>query len=301
MLLEATRINLLLLIGFSPLALYQNSFMILIGQTQTLKVGRFAEPGAYLQSSEGQEVLLPNKYLTPDLAKGDEVEVFVYPDSEDRPVATTEQPYGQKGQFACLQVKDVNRIGAFLDWGLEKDLLLPYSEQPNKVRIGQWVLVYIHLDPKTHRLIATNRIHHYLSKEIELEEGQEVDLLIAGITDLGTQVVVNDKYLGLLYHNEVFEDLNKGEHKPGFVKKIREDGKIDVSLRKTGLGNLESGASNIMALLEQSGGTISLNDKSDPEDIMRLLQMSKKSFKRSLGILYKKGLVELADDHTKLK
>ena len=275
--------------------------MIEIGEVQNLRTSRFADAGAYLICHEGQEVLLPNKYVPEDLRIGNDIEVFVYSDSEDRPVATTLTPHAKRNEFACLQVKDVNKAGAFLDWGLEKDLLLPYSEQKNEARPGQWLLVYVIKDPKTDRLFCSAKLRPFLSDNIDVSEGDSVEILVAGIKELGTQVIVNNKFLGLLYHNEVFEDVHKGERRTAYVKKLREDGKIDVTLKKLGLEGLEDGAKRIVDALNDAGGKLNLHDKSDPEDIQRTLQMSKKTFKRSIGILYKKGVVNLTDEGIELK
>lgn len=271
--------------------------MIEIGRINTLNIARIVPPGAIMIDQDENEVLLPNKYVPSGAKSGDELELFVYTDSEDRPVATNLTPKVKRNEFACLRVKDVNNIGAFLDWGLEKDLLVPFSEQQTNMRPGQWQMVYVYLDQITKRLTASAKIHHYLDKEnVELEEGETVDVIIGKTTDLGVMVIVNNKYQGMIYENEIFQELLKGDLMKGFVKLVREDGKIDISLRKVGLENLEEGAQNILNHLKLTGGTLDLHDKSAPEDIQARLQMSKKNFKRSLGILYKKKMVELKDD-----
>ncbi|MFY0628143.1 MAG: GntR family transcriptional regulator [Reichenbachiella sp.] len=271
--------------------------MIDIGSYNKLTINRFTDNGAYLIDDEGLEVLLPKKYLIEDHLKGKEIKVFVYTDSEDRPVATTETPLSLKNQFACLRVKDVNNIGAFLDWGLEKDLFVPFSQQDKNMRPAQWHLVYVYQDPSTDRLLASSKIHYYLSKdEIDLVEGQEVEVLIGNTNENGIQCIVNDSFQGLIYENEIFEDLLKGTIRTAFVKKVREDRKIDIYLRKTGLENLEEGSKKIMEALDRNNGSLPLHDKSDPDEIQMMLQMSKKNFKRSLGILYKKKLVHLKDN-----
>jgi len=268
--------------------------MIDIGSFNRLTINRFTDNGAYLIDIKGQEVLLPKKYLIDDHVKGKEIEVFVYTDSEDRPVATTETPLTTKNQFACLRVKDVNNIGAFLDWGLEKDLFVPFSQQEKKMRPGQWHLVYVYQDPSTERLLASSKLHYYLSQEpIELEVGQPVEVLIGNTSEHGIQCIVNDKFKGMIFENEIFEGLLKGSVKTGYIKKVREDRKIDISLRKFGLKNLEEGAQRIMDALNRNNGSLPLHDKSDPDQIQMILQMSKKNFKRSLGILYKQKLVKI--------
>ncbi|SMD31719.1 hypothetical protein SAMN04488029_0054 [Reichenbachiella faecimaris] len=275
--------------------------MIEIGKYNTLTIARIVPPGAILIDNEENEVLLPNKYV-PEGAKDEDVlDVFVYTDSEDRIVATTLTPKVMRNEFACLEVKDVNNIGAFMDMGLEKDLLVPFSEQQKNMRPGQWHMVYVYLDQITKRLAGSAKVHYYIESEnIELESNEEVDLIIGETTTLGTSVIVNNKYQGLVYENEVFQELLKGAKMKGFVKEVREDGKIDISLRKTGLEQLEDGAAKIIERLKLNNGTLALHDKSAPEEIQMMLQMSKKNFKRSLGILYKQKLVVLKDDAIQL-
>ncbi len=271
-----------------------------IGQQNRLKVLRFTPPGAYLGSKDGKEVLLPTKYIPPKLKVDDELEVFVYRDSEDRIIATTLKPHAEINQFGYLRVKDVNKFGAFLDWGIEKDLMVPFREQIGKMQTGNSYLVYVYLDPKTQRLVATQKIQaHFESSSIDLEVGEEVDLLVGDETELGVNVVINNKYRGLVYSNEIFTDLIIGDRTKGFVKNIRSDQKIDVSLQKMGFDNLEEGAATILKTLEANKGFLALTDKSTPEDIQFHLQMSKKTFKRSLGILYKKRLVKLTEEGIK--
>ncbi|UXP31490.1 S1-like domain-containing RNA-binding protein [Reichenbachiella agarivorans] len=265
-----------------------------IGDYNPLRINRFTDNGAYLIDEAAEEVLLPNKYVAKDFAIGDVVDVFVYTDSMDRNVATTLKPLVKRGEFACLEVKDVSAHGAFMDWGLEKDLFVPFSEQEIKMKKGQWALVYAYLDSITKRVAASARIHLFINRDLSmLEEGQEVDLIIGETTINGIRAIIDQKHLGLIYENEVFEELLKGSHKKGFIKTIRPDGKIDLSLRKPGLEALEEGAEKIMQTLRAQGGKLPLHDKSSPEDIQAVLQMSKKNFKRSVGILYKQKLIEL--------
>lgn len=265
-----------------------------VGTYQTLEVDRITNPGAFLTDGE-TDVLLPTKYIPSGTREGDELNVFVYRDSEDRIICTTQKPYAKVNEFAYLKVKDESTVGAFLDWGIDKDLLIPFREQNNKLRRGQWCLVYLFLDEKTDRLAATAKVVKYFQREITVEEGEEVDLLIANTTDLGVNVVINNSHRGLIYDSELFHDVLEGDRIKGYVKAIREDGKIDVSLRKEGLENLEMGAQQILNELEKNDGRLLLHDKSDPDDIQATLQMSKKNFKRSVGILYKKKLINLID------
>lgn len=265
-----------------------------IGKTNKLEILRFTPPGAYLGDEEGNDVLLPTKFIPEDCEVEDEIEVFVYRDSEDRIIATTLKPYIELNQFGFLRAKEVTRFGAFLDWGIEKDLLVPFREQIGEMVKGDSYLVYLYLDEKTDRLVGTQKIKsHFETEHIQLNEGDEVDLLVGKTTDLGINVVINNQYQGLIFENEIFEDVLIGDRRKGFIKKIREDKKIDVSLQKVGLENLESGAEKIMSVLENNDGFLELTDKSSPDDIQFHLQMSKKNFKRSLGILYKKRLVSL--------
>ncbi|WP_109829959.1 CvfB family protein [Reichenbachiella versicolor] len=264
------------------------------GTFNTLLVNRFTSNGAYLIDKEKNEVLLPNKYVQENLSEGDNIEVFIYTDSEDRLVATTIHPKVIRNQFACLEVKDTSSHGAFLDWGLEKDLFVPFKEQERKMRSGQWYLIYAYLDPLTKRMVASSYTHRYLSKKTsDLEEGSEVEIIIGTTSPFGIQVIVNNQFQGLLYENEVFEELLMGAKKIAYIKKIREDGKLDISLRKAGLENLEEGAQKILEALKRNSGTLALHDKSSPEEVQLILQMSKKNFKRSLGILYKLKKVNL--------
>jgi len=275
--------------------------MIEIGRYNQLVINRKESVGCYLIDVDSSEVLLPTKYVPTNANLEDSIEVFVYLDSEDRPIATTIKPFAVCDQFACLKVVDVGDVGAFLDWGLEKDLLVPYRQQDRKMKSGQWYLVYVYLDTLTNRLVATAKIHKFYEKEhIDLEEGQQVDLLVGETTVNGISVVIENKYQGLIYENEVFQQVLKGDRIKGFVKHIREDKKIDISLRKTGLENLESGAQKILDSLKENDGFLPLHDKSEPQHIQDWLQMSKKNFKRSLGTLYKKKMVVIEADGVRL-
>ena len=270
-----------------------------IGQYHLLTVDRITNPGAYLTDGT-DDVLLPTKYIPGGTKKGDKLKVFVYRDSEDRIICTTQKPYAKVNEFAYLKVRDAGNVGAFMYWGIDKDLLVPFREQKNKLKKGQWCLVYLFLDEKTDRLAATAKVAKYFHSEVDLEEGAEVDLLITNTTDLGVNVVVNNKFKGLIFENDLFHDVLEGDRIKGFVKAIRKDGKIDVSLRKEGLENLELGAQQILDELNKNKGFLPLHDKSDPEEIQSLLQMSKKNFKRSVGILYKKKLIRIGSDGIEL-
>lgn len=267
-----------------------------IGKYHNLRLDRITQPGAYLTDGD-TDVLLPTKYIPKDAKVDDELRVFVYRDSEDRIISTMLTPNLIVGQFGYLKVKDISSVGAFLDWGIEKDLLVPFREQAGRLDVGQWLLVYLYVDEKSDRVVATTKVSRfYETMEIDLEEGQEVDVLIADTTDLGVNVVINNTYRGLIYANDIFHDLMEGDRTKGYIKTVRADRKIDVSLRRTGLENLESGAAQIMEALKKNDGYLPLHDKSAPDEIQLELQMSKKNFKRSVGILYKQKLITLEKD-----
>lgn len=274
-----------------------------IGQYHTLKILRITPPGAYLSygGEDDIDILLPTKYIPQEARIDDFIEVFVYRDSEDRIICTTDHPHATTNQFAFLKVLDVSSVGAFLDWGIEKDILLPFREQTKRLNRGDWCLVYLMLDEKTDRVVATTKLaKYYKNEEVDLEEGDEVDILIAEQSDLGLNVVINNQYRGLIYENDIFHDVLEGDKTIGYIKAIRPDNKIDVSLRKDGLENLELGARQIMGELRTNDGFLALTDKSSPEEIQSSLQMSKKNFKRSIGILYKKKLITLEEGGIKI-
>lgn len=275
--------------------------MITIGKQQKLKVLRFAEQGLYLVDDEDDEVLLPNRYITDNMPVYAEVEVFIYKDSEDRLVATTETPKIKLNDFALLKVNDVVPFGAFLDWGLQKDLLVPNNQQSQDMEVGKSYLVYMYLDDETDRLVASSKINQFLNNnELTVDEGDEVDLIIANQSSLGINAVINRRHKGLIYHNEVFTDIKAGDRLKGFIKKIREDHKIDVSLQKQGYGNIEPNSALIIEKLKENDGFLALNDKSDPEDIKAQLAISKKTFKKAIGSLYKQKLIKIEDGGVRL-
>ncbi|MBU2554443.1 MAG: GntR family transcriptional regulator [Bacteroidetes bacterium] len=271
--------------------------MMNIGKWNTLKALRSTDHGFYLIDEEQNEVLLPNKYIPEGFAEGTEIDVFLYRDSEDRLVATTETPLAELHEFAVLEVTEVNKIGAFADWGLEKELLIPFSEQKMRLYPGKKCVLYVKLDEKTQRLLGTTRIERYLEREdVELEQGQEVDLLICEPTEIGMQVIINNKYIGLLYDNELFQAVIPGEHVTGYVKHVRPDKKVDVMLQKPGYEHVEPAAEKVLQALKMNNGFLALTDKSDPVVILARLEMSKKTFKKAIGALYKQQLVRLEED-----
>jgi predicted RNA-binding protein (virulence factor B family) len=270
--------------------------MIEIGKHNRLIVLRNTSVGLYLGDQEGQDILLPIKYIPEGIDINDEIEVFVYRDSEDRLIATTLEPRIQLNGFASLRVKDVNDVGAFMDWGLEKDLMVPYREQTSRMRVGQYQIVYLYVDESTGRLAASNKLDRFLDRvPFTLTEGEKVDLLIWTETDLGYNVVINQTYKGLLYKNQVFKVVEPGDEVTGYIKLIREDGKIDVTLQKQGVGGMEDSARVLLDRLKKNQGFLALTDNSSPEDIMDELQMSKKNFKKAVGTLYRQRLIRLEE------
>ena len=277
--------------------------MVELGDYNELEIAREVDFGVYLTSEDG-DILLPTKYIPEGARVGDKVRVFIYRDSEDRMIATNLTPYATVGHFACLTCKDVTPFGAFLDWGLEKDLLVPLNNQKDKMQVGKKYCVYLYLDETTDRVVATSKIGKYLQNEhIQLTEGEEVQLMVAGYTDLGIKVIINDAYMGMLYRNEVFKDLRIGDTATGFVKLVRPDNKIDVTLRKPGASQKtesDEASEKILRLLKQGSGWLPLSDSSTPEDIYKLLGMSKKTFKRAIGGLYKAGMITISEDSIRL-
>lgn len=270
--------------------------MIEIGQYNTLKIIRDTSVGLFL-SDGNTDVLLPNKYVPKRFEIEDEIKVFVYLDHEERLTATTLKPYIKRDEFAYLQVSYINQYGAFLNWGLEKDLFVPFKEQARKMEEGKRYLVYAYLDEKTNRLVASSKLNQFLEYEnIELEPGEEVDLIVSHITELGINVIINFKYKGLLYKDEVFENLTPGKKLKGYIKNIREDKKIDVSLTKSGFEGIEESAQIVLEELKASNGFLRLTDNSHPEEIKTVLKMSKKAFKRAIGNLYKHKIISITED-----
>lgn len=276
--------------------------MFQLGTHQTLNVARIISHGYILRdtsshSDDEDEVLLPNKLAFRDLQEGENVRVFLYKDGEERVTATMQEPDITLNSIAFLKVKDVNNYGAYLDWGLDKDLFVPYREQTDTMTEGQSYLVYMYLDEKTNRLAATTKIDRFLDNEnLTVEEDEEVNLWIWNETDLGYNVIINEKHEGLIYHNEFYKDVNYGDQTTGYIKNIRPDNKIDVTLRPIGYKKIEPNADHILQRLKQKGGYLDLHDKSDPEEIHNRLEMSKKTFKKAIGRLYKEEIIRIEDD-----
>ncbi len=276
--------------------------MLKLGQYNKLKILRSTDPGLFLGNEEGDEVLLPNKYRPKKFEIGDMLDVFVYLDSEDRPVATNLEPRVTLNQFALLKVKATNKFGAFMDWGLEKDLMIPFSEQRAKMREGRWYIIYLALDFKTNRLFGSNRLEHFLSNEdVELSEGEKVEVMILEKTDIGFSVIINHKHKGLIYKNELFQDLFIGQVLDGYVKKVRDDNKVDISLQPIGYNNaITTQTDELLQVISDEGGLVYVTDKSSPDEIYDTFGISKKAFKKAVGALYKARKIILEEDCIRL-
>lgn len=270
---------------------------IQIGQYHELTVSRLVDFGAYLDAVELGEILLPRQYLPADLAVGDRLDVFLYLDSEDRPVATTQRPKARVGEFAYLKVVANTPVGAFLDWGLDKDLLVPFAEQHRPMEVEHAYLVYLYLDDIDGRIVASSKIDRFIDELAphHFSAGQRVELIIANSTDLGYKAIINHSHWGVLYKNEVFERLSFGQRKTGYIKHIRPDGKIDLSLQG-GQESRDKHARIIENYLLKHNGFAPLHDKSDPLLIEDTFGMSKKAFKKAIGGLYKSRIIRIEED-----
>jgi len=266
-----------------------------LGLTHTLKANRFMDQGCYLIDEHGDEVLLPNAYMPDGLKEGDEIDVFVYLDSEERSVATTIKPLIELYEFAYLKVMQVNKVGAFVDWGLVKQLFVPFSEQKAEMREGKSYLIYLDYDEKTDRLYGSYKENkHLIFKDIDLKVGDKISALLYEKSDLGIQAVINNKYKGLIFNSDLHKELRLGEYTDAYVKQIRSDGKIDLVLSPVGYKmSIDPNSKIILDALAKNDGRIYLNDKSDPEAIKIQLGLSKKAFKRAVGNLYKQKVITI--------
>ena len=268
--------------------------MVELGRVNQLTVVKLVDFGLYLDGEDKGEILLPQNVVPENCNVGDVLDVFVYLDSEDRIIATTEKPYAMVDEFALLRCVDVTKIGAFLDWGLYKDLLVPFREQKMNMIVGRSYLVYIYTDHETERIVASAKLDKFLDNiPPEYEPGDEVDIIVADQTDIGYKAIIENTFWGVIYENEVFEPLNKGEHMKAYIKKIREDEKIDLTLFRYGYRKVEDNLQRILDKLEEKGGEIMISDKSSPEDIYGMFGISKKTFKQAIGSLYKQRLIEI--------
>ncbi len=274
-----------------------------VGRIQTLKVSRISDFGLYLIDNEEQEVLLPNRYVSLENKVGDEIEVFVYHDSEDRLVATTDRPLITEGQVACLKVVDKNIHGAFLDWGLTgKDLFLPNRNQQGGVLAGRSYIVCLYVDNITGRCVATMKLKSFIDNDvITVEPRQKVDMLIASESPIGYRAIINSRHWGMLYKNQIFRPIKIGDRVEGYVRRITEDNRIDLTLRQEGYSGVANSAEELLALIRENGGVMPIGDNSSPEKVHALTQMSKKVFKRSVGILLKRGDIVTDGDSITLK
>lgn len=278
--------------------------MAQIGRFNSLQVVKHTDFGLYLDGGADGEILLPRRYVPKDVpcAVGERLDVFVYHDSEDRLIATTLKPRVEVGGFACLKVVAVNHVGLFLDWGLPKDLFLPHSEEKRPLQVGDHCVVHAYLDPRTRRVTATARLDRYLDNTpAKYRRGQAVELLVVERTDLGFKVIVDGRHWGLLHKNELIKPLRSGQRTTGYIRELREDGKINLSLQPQGREAADSLSEQILARLRESGGRLALSDKSSPEDIVRQFGVSKGSFKKAIGGLYKQGLIAILDEHIELR
>lgn len=274
---------------------------IALGRDNVLEVLRITDIGAFLDGDNAGDILLPRKYMPADLKEGDHIKVFVYLDQEERLIATTETPLVKVGEFAHLQVAWVNQYGAFLHWGLLKDLFCPFAEQRIKMEVGYRYPVYVYVDEDSYRIVASARLDRFVDKTPALyEQGDEVDLLIVQKTDLGYKVVIDNRYMGLVYSNQIFRKVAVGERTKGYILWVREDGKIDVSLQPLGRKQTLDFAEELLVYLQEHEGYCALGDKSDAEAIKQCFGVSKKTFKKAVGDLYKRHLITF-DEHGGLR
>lgn len=272
-----------------------------LGRINKLKAVRVAPQGLYLADADGNEVLLPNSRLPKQPNLGEEHEAFVYRDSQERLIATLEKPIAQAGEFAALEAMERVPFGIFMDWGLDKQVLLPLREMRGELSIGKKYPVYLYVDEKSERITASNRLEIFFDRDIDhLQEQDQVEVVVLERTELGYRVAVSHRYQGMLYHNETFQKLELGQKLQAFIRKLRNDGKIDLILQPEGMDNVEPNAKRILEQLRAAGGFLALHDKSDPQAIQAELQISKKTFKKAIGTLYKKRLIKLEKDGIRL-
>ena len=272
-----------------------------LGKYNQLEVVKTVDFGVYLDGGDDGEILLPSRYVPENCKPGDVLNVFIYLDNEERLIATTLQPFVQVGEFACLEVAWVNEYGAFLDWGLMKDLFVPFREQKMKMQKGHRYVVHAHVDDESYRIMASAKVERYLSKDFpEYQPGEEVEVMIWQKTDLGYKVIVDNKFGGLVYRKEIFKALEPGMRMQAFVRQVREDGKIDLTLQKDGAQKVGDFSEILLQYIKDHDGFTSLNDKSDAEEIYEAFGVSKKTFKKAVGDLYKKRLVVLVEGGIRL-
>jgi len=275
--------------------------MIRLGEYNTLEILRETDPGLYLGDTQENVVLLPHRYKPENFNIGDMLEVFVYLDYEERPVATTLTPHVLLNDFGYLHCSDVNEFGAFMDWGVQKQLFVPFKEQARPMKVGNWYIVYLSMDEQTNRLVGSSKTNKYLNNDtVTLQKFDEIAIMVTHITDLGANVIVDGKHKGLIFINDIFEDIRTGDTMKAFVKSVRDDNKIDVVLQSPGYKSIEPNANFILEELKAAGGFMPLHDKSEPQDIKNELGMSKKSFKKAIGTLYKDKQILIKADGIEL-
>ncbi|WP_423127611.1 CvfB family protein [Gaoshiqia sp. Z1-71] len=276
--------------------------MAIIGSLNELEVLKTVDFGVYLDGGQHGEILMPKRYVPENCQVGDTVEAFIYLDSEDRLVATTDKPYVMVGEFARLKVVSTTAVGAFLDWGLPKDLLVPFREQQVKMEEGKSYLVFVYLDDESQRIVASSKLDKFLDNvPVDFEVGEEVDLIIAGQTDLGYKAIIDNCHWGVLFKNEVFKPLKTGDKLKGYIKNIRPDEKIDLSLEKAGYEKIDGISNAVLDKLKAAGGYLPYNDKSGPEVISKVFGISKKNFKKAVGALYKQRLINIEEQGIRLE
>lgn len=274
---------------------------IQLGKYNRLEVVKEVDFGVYLDGGEEGEILLPTRYVPEGCKPGDVLNVFIYLDMDERLIATTLEPYVQVGEFACLEVAWVNQYGAFLDWGLMKDLFVPFREQKMKMVKGNRYVVHVHLDDESYRIVASAKVERYLSKENpSYRRGDEVDILVWQKTDLGFKVIVDNKFGGMIFSNEIFSDVRTGMKMKAYVKQVREDGKIDLQLQQGGVRKVEDFSETLLEYIRSNGGSTEINDKTDAEVIYQTFGVSKKTFKKAVGDLYKKRLIVIEESSIRL-
>ncbi|MFK3873937.1 CvfB family protein [Pseudoalteromonas rhizosphaerae] len=276
--------------------------MSYLGTTQTLFVNEVSNEGAYLDGHDLGEVFLPSSEIKHELEAGDSVSVFIFLDNANLATATTKKPLAQVGEYALLRVKEINSIGAFLDWGLDKDVLAPFNEQKPRMQEGYSYLVRLYLDNASGRICASNNFNRFINKtEPEYAPLQEVQLIVAGKTDIGYKVLIEEAHYGVIFYNMVFKNMFVGQRLTGFIQKVREDGKIDVILEKPGMAKVSELGEKIMDKLKQEGGVLAIGDKSDPELIKKVFSTSKANYKKAIGGLFKQGLIDIEAKAIRLK
>lgn len=275
--------------------------MIEIGKINKLRIVKEVDFGLYLDGGNAGEILLPKRYVPQKFEMEEIVEVFIYKDSEDRLIATTEIPYAMEGEFALLKTVSVDKVGAFMDWGLMKDLLVPFNEQQVRMEQGKKYIVRVFLDEKTQRIAASTRIEKFLDKTSPIySKDQEVDILIVNQTEIGYKVIINNSHTGVIYKNELYKPIERGQRIKAFIKKVREDNKIDVCLNKPGYEKIDLLTDRIIEMLKDNNGFLPLNDKSDSDEIYEMFNESKKTFKKAIGALYKKKKIFIKEDGIRL-